>query len=66
MALPKSWEYEDFGIQAIPRVRGVKFSEGAKHTKLYFNGKQSLLPRHAKELGEGLRKAILRQLDIKD
>lgn len=42
--------------------RGVKFAEGAK----YFNGKQSLLPRHAKELGEGLRKAILRQLDIKD
>jgi mRNA interferase HicA len=45
--------------------RGVQFAEGARHTKLYFNGKQSLLPRHAKELGEGLRKAILKQLNIK-
>ena len=46
--------------------KGVRFAEGTKHTKLYLNGKQSLLPRHAKELGEGLRKAILRQLNIKE
>ena len=47
-------------------AKGVKFAEGAKHTKLYLDGKQSLLPRHSKELGEGLRKAILRQLNIKN
>ncbi len=46
--------------------KGVSFVEGSKHTKLYFQGKQSLLPRHSKELGEGLRKSILRQLNIKD
>lgn len=46
--------------------KGAKFVEGAKHTKIYVNGKQTTLPRHAKELGDGLRKAILRQLEIKD
>ena len=46
---------------------GAKCVEGAKHTKVYFNGKQSTLPRHqSQELGEGLRKAILKQLGIKD
>lgn len=44
--------------------RGARFVEGAKHTKVYLDDKQSTLPRHAKELGEGLRKAILRQLGI--
>ena len=47
--------------------RGVKFAEGAKHTKLYFHGKQITLPRHSsKELGEGLRKAVLKHLNIKE
>jgi len=44
---------------------GATFAEGARHTKVYLNGKQCTLPRHAKEIGEGLRKAILRQLGIK-
>ena len=48
-------------------TKGAKFIEGAKHTKVYLNGKQTTLPRHgAQELGEGLRKAILKQLGIKD
>ena len=45
---------------------GVTIKPGKKHDKLYFNGKQSTLPRHAKELNEGLRQAIIKQLDIQD
>lgn len=45
---------------------GARFVEGAKHTKIYLNGKQTTLPRHGnQELGEGLRRAILRQLGVK-
>ncbi|HEY4067166.1 MAG TPA: type II toxin-antitoxin system HicA family toxin [Burkholderiaceae bacterium] len=45
---------------------GATFSEGAKHTKVYLNGKQSTLPRHkTQEIGEALRRAILRQLGVK-
>jgi len=29
------------------KAQGVIFQEGKKHTKLFFNGKQSTLPRHA-------------------
>lgn len=45
---------------------GARFEEGAKHTKVYLNGKQTTLPRHgAHEIGEGLIKKILKQLGIK-
>ena len=45
---------------------GARFTEGAKHTKVYLNGKQTTLPRHAgHDIGEGLRRAILRQLGVK-
>ena len=45
---------------------GARFEEGAKHTKVYLNGKQTTLPRHpSQELGEPLRRAILRQLAVK-
>ena len=45
---------------------GAKFIEGKRHTKVYLNGKQSTLPRHAsQEIGEALRHAILRQLGVK-
>lgn len=44
---------------------GATFVEGKKHTKIYPNGRQSTLPRHpGQELGEGLRKAILKQLGL--
>lgn len=46
-------------------AQGATFEEGAKHTKVYLNGRQCTLPRHAGELGEGLRRAILRQLGLK-
>lgn len=46
--------------------QGATFDEGGKHTKVYLNGKQSTIPRHkGKEIGEGLRLAILKQLGIK-
>lgn len=43
---------------------GATFQQGAKHTKVYLNGKQTTLPRH-KEISEQLVKAILKQLGIK-
>ena len=46
---------------------GATFKEGASHTKVYCNGKQTTLPRHqSQELGEGLRKQILKQLGIEE
>ena len=48
-------------------ARDVQFVEGTKHTKLYFNGKQTTLPRHgSREISEGLRRAILKQLELKE
>ena len=45
--------------------QGAQFVEGAKHTKVYLNGRQTTLPRHpGQEIGEGLRKAILKQLGL--
>lgn len=45
--------------------RGVRVEEGRKHWKLYYNGKQTTLPRHpSKELKEGTRRAILKQLGL--
>lgn len=45
---------------------GARFEEGTKHTKVYLNGKQTTLPRHAsQDMGEALRRAILRQLGVK-
>ena len=66
MNQPLDKTHETVRIQTLPCFQGREFVEGAKHTKLYLDGKQSLLPRHSKELGEGLRKAILRQLNIKN
>lgn len=46
--------------------QGATFKEGSNHLKVYLNGKQSTMPRHkGKEIGEGLRKAILKQLGLK-
>jgi len=44
---------------------GAKIIEGAKHSKIYLNEKQTTLPRHSGEIPEGTRKAILRQLGVK-
>jgi mRNA interferase HicA len=48
-------------------AQGVAFVEGGKHTKLYFQGRQSTLPRHgSREISEGTRRAILKQLGLKE
>lgn len=46
--------------------QGVEITQGTNHEKLRYNGKQSHLPRHAKEMKEPLRKAILKQLGLTD
>jgi len=48
------------------KSQGVSFKEGKKHTKLFFNGMQSTLPRHVAEIKEPLRKAIIKQLGLKE
>lgn len=46
--------------------QGVEVRQGTNHLKLYFHGKQSVMPRHpGKEIGEGLRNAIIKQLGLK-
>jgi mRNA interferase HicA len=44
---------------------GASFKEGSRHTKVYLHGRQTTLPRHASEIHEGLRQAILKQLGLK-
>lgn len=45
---------------------GATFKEGKKHTKVYLNGRQTTLPRHSsREIGEGLRQSIIKQLGLK-
>lgn len=46
--------------------QGVETKQGANHIKLYFNGKQSVMPRHpSKEIPTGTQHAIKRQLGLK-
>lgn len=51
-------------------AQGVTFSKSAKgsHFKIRApNGKQTIFPNHgAKEIGEGLRKRIIKQLGLKE
>jgi mRNA interferase HicA len=47
--------------------QGATFANGKRHLKVYLNGKQSTLPRHpSHEIGEGLRRQILKQLGLTD
>jgi len=47
-------------------TQGATFKEGSRHTKVYLNGKQTVLPRHpSQEIGDYLRKSILKQLGLK-
>ncbi|MFC3873314.1 type II toxin-antitoxin system HicA family toxin [Neisseria musculi] len=47
-------------------AQGVETREGTKHIKLFYNGKQSHLPRHpGKELKTGLVQGIKKQLGLK-
>lgn len=45
--------------------QGATFRDGAKHVKVYLNGRQSVMPRHpAREIRDAVRKAILKQLGL--
>jgi mRNA interferase HicA len=47
--------------------QGVIFgTQKGSHLKLLFNGRQSVLPVHPKELGKGLVAAIKKQLGLRD
>jgi mRNA interferase HicA len=48
------------------KSQGVIFKQGKKHTKLFLNDNQSTLPRHAAEINDQLRKAIIKQLGLKE
>lgn len=46
-------------------AQGVTVQDGTRHWRLYFRDRASTLPRHpSKELKEGTRRAILKQLGI--
>ena len=46
-------------------AHGATFREGKKHLRVYLHGRQSTMPRHpSREIGEGLRKAIIKQLGL--
>lgn len=48
------------------KSQGAQFRQGRKHLKVYLDGRQSTLPRHpSHEIGEALRKAIIKQLGLK-
>ena len=47
-------------------AQGVEKKEGGNHNKLYFNGNQSVLPRHpSKEMKTGTVQAVKKQLGLK-
>lgn len=48
------------------RTRGVSFVPAkGSHFKAYFGGRQTIFPDHgAKEIGEGLRKKIIKDLGL--
>ncbi|MDZ4067035.1 MAG: hypothetical protein U1E06_09295 [Tabrizicola sp.] len=52
------------GFKRDLAARGATFEEGKKHTKVYFEGRQTTIPRH-KEIPDTLAKLILKQLGIK-
>jgi mRNA interferase HicA len=50
------------------KAHGVEFQSGkGSHFKVSLNGKSTIFPDHgAKEMAEGLRKVIIKQLGLKD
>ncbi|MGE8567476.1 MAG: type II toxin-antitoxin system HicA family toxin [Achromobacter sp.] len=47
-------------------TQGATFKEGSSHTKVFYQGKQTIMPRHpGREIGESLRREILKQLGLK-
>lgn len=52
------------GFKRDLAARGAQFEEGKKHTKVYYQGKQSTVPRH-KEIPDTLAEQIKKQLGMK-
>lgn len=51
------------------KSKGVRFESGngTSHFKIYYGDKQTTFPDHgSKEMGEPLRKGIIKQLGLKD
>lgn len=47
--------------------QGAVFIDGSNHLKIYLNGRQTVMPRHpGKELNGKLRKAIMKQLNLRE
>ena len=47
--------------------KGVTFgTQKGSHLKLFFNGRQSILPMHSRDLGKGLVEAIKKQLGLNE
>jgi mRNA interferase HicA len=47
--------------------QGVTFgTQKGSHLKLFYYGRQSILPMHCKELGKGLVETIKKQLGLKE
>jgi len=48
------------------RKQGCTFSEGTRHTIVYFGGRSTTLPRHpSKEVAAGTVNSILRRLGLR-
>lgn len=48
------------------KARGVEIKDGTKHIKLYYEGRQTTLPRHpSAELKTGLVEGVKKQLGLK-
>ena len=48
------------------RKQGCTFSEGTRHTIVYFGGRSTMLPRHpSKEVAAGTVNSILRRLGLR-
>ncbi|SMG09120.1 type II toxin-antitoxin system HicA family toxin [Paraburkholderia susongensis] len=45
--------------------QGATFREGKKHTKVYLNGRQTVIPRHAADVKTGTVEGIKKQLNLK-
>lgn len=47
--------------------QGASFIEGGRHTRVTLHGRQTVLPRHpSRDLPEGTRRAMLKQLGLKE
>ena len=53
-------------LRRLATKRGwmLTVAEGARHTKVTLNGRQTVVPRHAIDMPPGTQRALLRQLEL--